>query len=123
MYYHAANGGKIYNRGQRSVKALTNEGEPVTMAWQVADIQRPLASIGRMCDAGNTAIFTKNGGYIVPEATVMEMINQIEMREERVLRMERETGCITLTCGSTGQVITSGITSLTRAFYGKEEAA
>ena len=46
--YQAAKGEKIYNRGQRNIKAVTNEGGAVAMTWQVADIKRPLASIGRM---------------------------------------------------------------------------
>merc|ERR1711940_500623 len=74
LCYQAANGESISNIGQRNITALTNEGEAVAMTWQIADIKRPLASIGRMCDAGNTAIFTRLGGYIVPEGTVRELI-------------------------------------------------
>ena len=37
------------------------------MTWQIADVKKPLASIGRMCDAGNVAVFTKGGGYVVPQ--------------------------------------------------------
>ena len=77
--------------GQRNIKALTNEGETVAMTWQVANIKRPLASVGRICDAGNTAIFTRLGGYIVPESTVQSLINQIE-RNGKMLKMHRETG-------------------------------
>ena len=77
--------------GQRNIKALTNEGEVVAMTWQVADIKRPLASIGRICDAGNTAIFTKLGWYIVPEGTVRNLINQIE-DNGTMLKMNRENG-------------------------------
>ena len=87
----AANGESISNMGQRNIKALTNEGGVVAMTWQVADIKRPLASIGRICDAGNTAIFTKLGGYIVPEGTVRNLINQIE-DNGKMLRMNRENG-------------------------------
>ena len=61
------------------------------MTWQVADIKRPLASIGRICDAGNTAIFTKRGGYIVPEGTVRTLISQIE-DNGKMLKMKRENG-------------------------------
>ena len=91
LCYQAANGERTSNVGQRNIKALTNEGEVVAMTWQVADIKRPLASIGRICDAGNTAIFTKLGGYIVPEETVRNLINQIE-DNGMMLKMNRENG-------------------------------
>ena len=45
-----------------------------------------------MCDAGNAAVFTKAGGYIVPEGTVREMVKAIENRGQRTLRMKRENG-------------------------------
>ena len=91
LCYQSANGERISNLGQRNIKALTNEGEVVAMTWQVADIKRPLASIGRMCDAGNAAIFTKLGGYIIPEGTVRNLINQIE-DNGKMLKMNRENG-------------------------------
>ena len=91
LCYQAANGESISNMGQRNIKALTNEGEMVAMTWQVADIKRPLASVGRICDAGNTAIFTRMGGYIVPEGTVQSLINQIE-DNGKMLQMNRENG-------------------------------
>ena len=61
MKYVAANGHKIANEGQKNIRGLTDEGMPLGMTWQVAEVKRPLASIGRMCDAGNAAIFTKKG--------------------------------------------------------------
>merc|ERR1711940_184406 len=91
LCYQAAYGESISNIGQRNIKALTNEGETVAMTWQVADIKRPLASVGRICDAGNTAIFTRLGGYIVPEGTVQSLINQIE-NNGKMLKMHRENG-------------------------------
>ena len=65
--YVAANGHKISNRGQRKTQGITDEGVPLGITWQVADVKKPLASIGRMCDAGNVALFTKQGGYVVPQ--------------------------------------------------------
>merc|ERR1711940_235402 len=91
LCYQAANGESSSNRGQRNIKALTNEGEMVAMTWQVADIKRHLASVGRMCDAGNIAIFTRMGGYIVPEGTVQNLINHIE-DNGKMLKMNRENG-------------------------------
>ena len=52
--YQAANGQQIYNLGQREVEGVTEAGMPIGMACQVAEVKRPLASIGRMCDAANS---------------------------------------------------------------------
>ena len=38
MCYQAANGDKISNMGQRNIRAVTNEGQKLSMTWQVADI-------------------------------------------------------------------------------------
>ena len=48
---------------------ITEEGVNLDMAWQVVDVKKPLASIGRMCGAGNVAIFIDEGGYIVAKKT------------------------------------------------------
>ena len=34
------------------------------ITWQIAGAKKPLASVGRMCDAGNVVVFTKQGGFI-----------------------------------------------------------
>ena len=65
--YVAANGQKIANVGQKTIQGVTDEGMPLGMTWQIAEVKKPLASIGRMCDAGNVAVFTKSGGYVVPQ--------------------------------------------------------
>ena len=91
MKYVAANGHRIANEGQKAVRGLTSEGIPLNMVWQVAEVKRPLASIGRICDAGNTAIFTQHGGHIVPEQALSKTLEVLEKRGES-LRLEREGG-------------------------------
>ena len=66
----AANGHKIANLGEKKVRGTTDEGLSLGITWQVADVKKPLASIGRLCDAGNVAVFTKEGGYVVPHGVV-----------------------------------------------------
>ena len=90
--YVAANGQKIANVGQKKVQGLTDEGIPLGMTWQIADIKKPLASIGRMCDAGNVAIFTKHGGYVVPKKTLEKTLEVLDKKVSQSLRMEREGG-------------------------------
>ena len=92
MKYVAANGHKIANEGQKTIRGLTDEGMPLGMTWQVAEVKRPLASIGRMCDAGNAAIFTKKGGYVVPEEVLNKTLEVLDGAKGKTLRMEREGG-------------------------------
>ena len=76
--YVAANGHKIANLGQRKIQGVTDTGVPLGMTWQVAEVKQPLASVGRMCDAGNVAVFTKDGGYVVPNEHMEEVIGMLE---------------------------------------------
>ena len=92
MKYVAANGHKIANEGQKTIKGLTDEGMPLGMTWQVAEVKRPLASIGRMCDAGNAAVFTKKGGYVVPEEMLSKTLEALDKAKGNSLRMKREGG-------------------------------
>ena len=69
MHYIAANGTKIMNQGEKTISGVTEDDVPLNMTWQVAEVKKPLASIGRICDAGNVAVFAKEGGYIVGRKT------------------------------------------------------
>ena len=62
------------------------------MTWQIADIKKPLASIGRICDAGNVALFTRNGGYVVQQGILGDVIEKIEKQGKNALRMKRDNG-------------------------------
>ena len=90
--YVAANGHKIANLGQRRIEGVTDAGVHLGMTWQVADVKKPLASIGRMCDAGNVAVFTKEGGYVVPKEYLQKAVDGLERLEGPALRMRREGG-------------------------------
>ena len=71
---------------------MTDQGVPLGMTWQVAEVNKPLASVGRMCDAGNVAVFTKEGGYVVPKESMKEAISMLEKMEQSALKMKRENG-------------------------------
>ena len=62
--YTVANGGTIANRGQRLVKGVTDDGAPIKMQYQVADVTQPLNAVGKVCDQGNVVMFTPTGGVI-----------------------------------------------------------
>ena len=90
----AANGQKIANVGQKVIKGITDEGMPLGMTWQIAEVKKPLASIGRMCDAGNVAVFTKSGGYVVPQKILRKTLAALGKMEDKSLRMERQGGWV-----------------------------
>ena len=62
--FRAANNGKMPNLGQRTVRFVTNDGRKRKMVFQVAKVNKRLASIAGICDNGNTVTFTDSGGYI-----------------------------------------------------------
>ena len=45
-----------------------------------------------MCDAGNVAVFTKEGGYVVPGEYMGNIISLLEKMDKSTLRMKRENG-------------------------------
>ena len=69
MRYMAANGSPIENHGQKAVKGFTDGWNPICMTMQVADVNKVLASVKRICEAGNTVTFDSNGGVIWNRAT------------------------------------------------------
>ena len=71
---------------------VTDTGVPLGMTWQVAEVKTPLASVGRMRGAGGVAIFTKDGGYVVPKESMEEVIGRLERMEHSTLKMKRENG-------------------------------
>ena len=62
------------------------------MTWQIAGVKKPLASVGRMCDAGNLAIFADKGGYIICRDGAKDVMSMLESKKKGVLRMRRENG-------------------------------
>ena len=64
--------------GAKRTRGYTKEHTPLDMTWQIAEVKRPLVSMGKICDAGNTAIFTATGGYIVPIDSMASVMNKLE---------------------------------------------
>ena len=62
--YMSANGAKLANLGEKHFQVMTAEGNPAAATFQVAEVTRPLCSVTRICDRGNTVVFTAEGGYI-----------------------------------------------------------
>ena len=60
----AANNHKMINQGQRTVRFRTQDGSRRQMVFQVAAVNKILASIAGICDNGNTVLFRQDGGTI-----------------------------------------------------------
>ena len=61
--YVAANGAKMENYGEKRVR-FRKEGLPgvSNMLFQVTDVGKPVASVTRILDKGNTVVFSRSAG-------------------------------------------------------------
>ena len=73
------------------------------MTWQITDVKKPLASTGRVCDAGNVAVFTNKGGYIIGRGGAKDIMEVVDKRKSEAMEMRRENGVynfsIRIPCG------------------------
>ena len=67
--YQSASNERIPNLGQQTLEIQTEEGADTTATFQIADVARPLNSVGKMCDKGKRVMFGKRGGVIWDIAT------------------------------------------------------
>ena len=67
--YLSASNERIPNLGQQTLAVRTEEGVDATATFQIADVARPLNSVGKMCDLGKRVMFGKKGGVIWDIAT------------------------------------------------------
>jgi len=65
----AANGARIPNRGQMTLSLKTEQGRQINSTFQVCQTNRPLWSVGKICDSGCKVIFSKDGAEVVQTAT------------------------------------------------------
>ena len=63
----AANGSKIQNLGQVGLRMRNGQGPVFRSMFQIADVTRPLYSVGRICDAGCTVTFNKAKATVVKD--------------------------------------------------------
>lgn len=62
--FFTADGTKLPNQGEKVIKAFTADGRPVSMRYQVADVTKPLCSVGKIADKENLVCFDSSGGVI-----------------------------------------------------------
>ena len=67
--YLAANNSKIGIHGRKSISGYTDDGSPLKMEAEVADVKRALGSVRRLCESGNKVVFDSKNSYIEQKAT------------------------------------------------------
>ena len=80
--YVAANGGKMENLGEKKVRFRRDGSSHVnSIVFQVTEVGKPLASVSRILDKGNSVVFSRNGegSYIINEKTR----ERIPIKEEK----------------------------------------
>jgi hypothetical protein len=77
--YVAANGSKMNNYGEKRVRFRQQGGAVGAIKFQVSDVNKPLASVSRILEKGNTVFFSQKGSYITNVATG----KKTELFEER----------------------------------------
>ena len=69
----AANGEKMANRGEMRLKLESDKGVSLGSVFQVCTTSRPLWSVGRICDNGNTVTFDAKGASVKHAASGKEL--------------------------------------------------
>ena len=69
QYYVSATGDHVANLGQRRLRMLTAEGQLRSMAFQVAKVKKPLASVSKICANGFKVVFDDDGSYLEHKST------------------------------------------------------
>ena len=62
MQYHTADGTRVPIFGQKTFEAVLEQGSALSQTIQIADISRPLTSVGELADVGNVGVFGRKGG-------------------------------------------------------------
>ena len=62
--FSVANGDTVANEGQKEIPILTEPGDKSSIVYNIAEVTRPLNSVGQHCDAGNLVLFGASGGVI-----------------------------------------------------------
>ena len=61
LTYNTADGTKIANLGEKIVMGLTEGEQPISMTYQMAEVTRPLCSVGKICDGQKLVVFGPGG--------------------------------------------------------------
>ena len=69
VQYEVASGELIPNLGEKNFLAYGEQGHARTIKAQVCEVNKPLLSVSRMVQAGNSVVFSRSGSYVEDETT------------------------------------------------------
>jgi hypothetical protein len=67
--YITAAGEKLFNFGEKTVRGQTEEGETLSILFQVTSVDKVLIAVSKLTAAGHTVNFEKHGGVIIHGVT------------------------------------------------------
>ena len=62
--------------GERTVKGLSGDDKPIDMTFQVMDVTKPLGSMYRSLQCGNTVVFSKGDSKVVSRQELMAVCSK-----------------------------------------------
>ena len=102
VQYRVANGEVIPNLGAKRMTSKSEEGFLGKMYAQVTAVTKPLASIGKICDAGNQVMMGPNGGWIenpkTKQKTVIHRVGRQYVMDIEVRARNMEDHLMEVTC-------------------------
>ena len=70
VMYEVGNGERIPNLGEKVIRGVTDgEGYVRSITAQICDVNKPLLSVHKLVQAGNTVVFGPGGSYIQDQTT------------------------------------------------------
>ena len=67
--YRAAAGKMVENQGEKRVQLVTDTGDLIKMTFQITDVNKPLASVGRITSKKNKVVLDDEDSYILHKPT------------------------------------------------------
>ena len=97
-----ANGMPIYNQGQKTVKGTVGDGTKAVLTFQLTEVHKALASVGRMTEAGCIVHFDEYG----PEGSYIE-----DRRTRKRTKLHKRNGVFVFPCNVDVEASTKGCES------------
>ena len=83
LFYVAASGTKLHNLGEFMLKFITSDGTSASIMFQVANINKPLASVAHLTDLGYCVVFNRHNGKDVSYLLHKETNQFLKMKREK----------------------------------------
>ena len=84
-FYTTASGERLEDAGAKNLNVVTGSGDRRTMKFRLANVNKALASVDRICDAGNEVVFNHTGGSFIRNLATGEKTPIVRKRGVYVL--------------------------------------